>query len=151
MPVTIKINSVVASSLVHKGSNGNSIATIPDVCKTPSPGGPVPILYPNISQSIALAKGTEVLLNNNICSPEIGRYPGGVVEFANPVEQWRDVGVASGAAVANPVRVRGLNGCSGGLVSARFTSSETGGRSGLVVRVNELCAGGGGVGHSHCQ
>lgn len=57
MPVSVKVNGV-ANSLVHKGSNGVSIATIPDVCKTPSPGGPVPIPYPNISQSITLAKGT---------------------------------------------------------------------------------------------
>ncbi len=57
MPVTIKVNGV-ANSLVHKGSNGISSATIPDVCKTPTPGGPVPIPYPNISQSITLSKGT---------------------------------------------------------------------------------------------
>ena len=60
MPVTIKVNGV-ANSLVHKGSNGVSIATIPDVCKTPSPGGPVPIPYPNISQSATLAKGTSTV------------------------------------------------------------------------------------------
>jgi len=57
MPVTVKVNGVF-NSLVHKGSNGISIATIPDVCKTPSPGGPVPIPYPNISQSAMLSKGT---------------------------------------------------------------------------------------------
>jgi hypothetical protein len=57
MPVTIKVNGV-ANSLVHKGSIGVSVATIPDVCKTPSPGGPVPIPYPNVSQSATLAKGT---------------------------------------------------------------------------------------------
>ncbi len=57
MPVTVKVNGV-ANSLVHKGSNAISTATIPDVCKTPSPGGPVPIPYPNISQSITLDKGT---------------------------------------------------------------------------------------------
>jgi uncharacterized Zn-binding protein involved in type VI secretion len=57
MPVTVKVNGA-ANSLVHKGSNGISIATIPDVCKTPSPGGPVPIPYPNISQSMTLSKGT---------------------------------------------------------------------------------------------
>ena len=57
MPVTIKVNGV-ANSLAHKGSNGVSAATIPDVCKTPSPGGPVPIPYPNVSQSATLAKGT---------------------------------------------------------------------------------------------
>lgn len=57
MPVTVKVNGA-ANSLVHKGSNGISMATIPDVCKTPTPGGPVPIPYPNISQSAMLAKGT---------------------------------------------------------------------------------------------
>jgi Domain of unknown function (DUF4150) len=57
MPVTVKVNGAV-NSVVHKGSNGISMATIPDVCKTPSPAGPVPIPYPNISQSAMLAKGT---------------------------------------------------------------------------------------------
>jgi hypothetical protein len=57
MSVTVKVNGT-ANSLVHKGSNGVSVATVPDVCKTPSPGGPVPIPYPNVSQSMTLAKGT---------------------------------------------------------------------------------------------
>jgi hypothetical protein len=57
MPVTVKVNGMF-NSVVHKGSNGVSIATLPDVCKTPSPGGPVPIPYPNISQAAMLAKGT---------------------------------------------------------------------------------------------
>lgn len=57
MPVTVKVNGTT-NSLVHKGSNGISAATIPDVCKTPSPGGPVPMPYPNISQSATLAKGS---------------------------------------------------------------------------------------------
>jgi hypothetical protein len=57
VPVTVKVNGVM-NSLVHKGSNHISTATIPDVCKTPSPGGPVPLPYPNVSQSAMLAKGT---------------------------------------------------------------------------------------------
>jgi hypothetical protein len=57
MPVTIRVNGT-SLSLVHKFSTGISIATIPDVCKTPSPGGPVPVPYPNIAQSITLASGT---------------------------------------------------------------------------------------------
>ena len=57
MTVTVKVNGA-ANSLVHKGSSGISMATIPDVCKTPSPGGPIPIPYPNISQSATLDKGT---------------------------------------------------------------------------------------------
>jgi uncharacterized Zn-binding protein involved in type VI secretion len=60
VPVTVKVNGT-ANSLVHKGSNGVSVATIPDVCKTPSPAGPVPIPYPNISQSTMLAKGSSTV------------------------------------------------------------------------------------------
>lgn len=58
MPVTININNL---TLCHKGSNGISTATIPDVCKTPSPGGPVPIPYPNIAMSMDLMKGTSTV------------------------------------------------------------------------------------------
>jgi hypothetical protein len=36
--------------IVHKGSGGMSIV-FPDVCKTPTPGGPVPIPYPNTGQA----------------------------------------------------------------------------------------------------
>lgn len=60
MPVTVKVNGA-SNSLVHKGSNGISMATIPDVCKTPSPAGPVPIPYPNISQSTMLDKGSSTV------------------------------------------------------------------------------------------
>jgi hypothetical protein len=60
MPVTIKVNGTV-NSLVHKASTHTSIATIPDVCKTPSPAGPVPIPYPNVSQSATLDKGTSTV------------------------------------------------------------------------------------------
>lgn len=52
MPVTVGVNNL---SVVHKGSNGVTIA-FPDVCKTPSPAGPIPIPYPNIAQSSDSAK-----------------------------------------------------------------------------------------------
>src|SRR5262249_14918604 len=55
MAVSISINDL---TLCHKGSGGMAIATIPDVCKTPTPGGPVPIPYPNIAVSKDLTKGT---------------------------------------------------------------------------------------------
>ena len=35
---------------------GGQCAAFPDVCKTPSPGGPVPIPYPNIAKSGDSAK-----------------------------------------------------------------------------------------------
>jgi uncharacterized Zn-binding protein involved in type VI secretion len=42
----------------HKKSGGKSIV-FPDVCKTPSPGGPVPVPYPNIGKSSDTAKGSK--------------------------------------------------------------------------------------------
>src|SRR5690606_36857240 len=45
-------------SPVTQKSNGTLI-TGPDVCKTPTPGGPVPIPYPNIYKSSDLAKGSK--------------------------------------------------------------------------------------------
>ncbi len=45
-------------SVVHKSSSGTTIA-FPDVCKTPSPGGPIPIPYPNIAMSSDTDKGTK--------------------------------------------------------------------------------------------
>lgn len=58
MSATININDL---TLAHKGSSGVSMATIPDVCKTPSPAGPVPIPYPNIAMSADLKKGTKTI------------------------------------------------------------------------------------------
>ena len=46
--------------IVHKGSNGVSIV-FPDVCKTPTPGGPVPIPYPNIGKSSDTTKGPKTV------------------------------------------------------------------------------------------
>ncbi len=43
---------------VHKQSGGMSIA-FPDVCKTPSPAGPIPIPYPNIGMASDTTKGTK--------------------------------------------------------------------------------------------
>jgi len=68
MPVTVNVNNL---TLCHKGSNGISIATIPDVCKTPAPpAGPVPIPYPNIAMSSDLVKGTTTVKadGGNMCA-----------------------------------------------------------------------------------
>ena len=58
MAVTININGL---SLCHKGSGGVAKSTPPDVCKTPMPGGPVPIPYSIISFSKDLVKGTKTI------------------------------------------------------------------------------------------
>ncbi|AKQ69076.1 hypothetical protein A176_005988 [Myxococcus hansupus] len=45
-------------SIVNADSGGVTVA-FPDVCKTPSPAGPVPIPYPNIARSADTAKGSK--------------------------------------------------------------------------------------------
>jgi len=58
MPVTVGVNML---SVVHKGSNGVTIA-FPDVCKTPAPPAPfVPIPYPNVAKSSDTAKGASTV------------------------------------------------------------------------------------------
>ncbi|MEW6381911.1 MAG: DUF4150 domain-containing protein [bacterium] len=65
MAVTVGVNNL---SVVHKDSGGVTIA-FPDVCKTPSPAGPVPIPYPNIAKSSDTAKGSKKVKcdGNPIC------------------------------------------------------------------------------------
>lgn len=65
MGVTVGANNL---SVVHKSSNGVTIA-FPDVCKTPSPAGPIPIPYPNIAKSSDTAKGTKKVKcdGNSVC------------------------------------------------------------------------------------
>lgn len=62
MPVTVNVNNL---TVVHQGSNGVSFC-FPDVCKTPTPAGPVPIPYPNIAMSKDTAQGsTTVKMDGN--------------------------------------------------------------------------------------
>ena len=55
MPATCNVNT---RTVVHSSSSGVSTA-FPDVCKTPSPAGPIPIPYPNIAMSSDTAKGSK--------------------------------------------------------------------------------------------
>ena len=55
MGVTVGVNKM---SVVHASSSGIT-PCFPDVCKTPSPAGPIPIPYPNIAKSSDTAKGTK--------------------------------------------------------------------------------------------
>ena len=65
MPVTVGVNNL---TVVHQSSNGISMA-FPDVCKTPSPAGPIPIPYPNIAMSSDTAQGSQTVKcdGNPIC------------------------------------------------------------------------------------
>lgn len=57
MGLTVAVNK---RSVVHKDSNGTAMA-FPDVCKTPSPAGPIPIPYPNIAMSKDTAQGSKTV------------------------------------------------------------------------------------------
>ncbi|MCP3143642.1 PAAR-like domain-containing protein [Pyxidicoccus xibeiensis] len=50
---------VNGKSVVHAGDGLQFVAMAPDVCKTPSPGGPVPVPYPNLALSSDLSKGAK--------------------------------------------------------------------------------------------
>ncbi len=53
MPGTVFANS---RGVAHKGSGGMS-PVFPDVCKTPTPAGPVPIPYPNVGKAADTSSG----------------------------------------------------------------------------------------------
>jgi hypothetical protein len=58
--VTVGVNNL---SVVHKDSGGVT-PCFPDVCKTPSPGGPIPIPYPNIAKSSDTASGASTVTSD---------------------------------------------------------------------------------------
>jgi len=113
MPVTININNL---TLCHKGSNGITMATIPDVCKTPSPGGPVPIPYPNIAMSSDLVQGTTTVKadGGNMCANKPSMFVKSTGDEAGTVG-----GVASGVFIKEAtwitysfdVKFEGKNAC----------------------------------------
>ena len=44
-------------TILHKGDGLQHVAATPDVCKTPSPAGPVPIPYPNTAKAADTSGG----------------------------------------------------------------------------------------------
>jgi len=70
-------------TVVHKSSTG-ILTAFPDVCKTPTPAGPIPIPYPNIAMSSDTAKGSKdvkmdgnpVMLKDSKFSKSTGDEPG---------------------------------------------------------------------------
>ena len=88
MPVTVGVNAL---SVVHKSSNGVTIA-FPDVCKTPAPPAPpIPIPYPNIAKSSDTAQGTSsvkcdgnpVCVSNSNFMVSTGDEPGSLLGVAS--------------------------------------------------------------------
>src|SRR5258705_1794123 len=58
MVPTVTVNAL---TVVHSKSDGIAAQGPPDVCLTPSPGGPVPVPYPNVAMSKDLILGTKTV------------------------------------------------------------------------------------------
>lgn len=123
MGVTIKVNGPNLS-LSHKGSNGFAKNTLPDVCKTPSPGGPVPVPYPVIiSRSGDLKNGTKTVKadgNNMIAvkGSEFSRCMGDEPGTAGGVVSSTNMKEAKWITYSFDVKMDGKNAC-------RFTDKMT--------------------------
>lgn len=82
MAATINVNK---RTVVHKTSGGIA-TTFPDVCKTPTPAGPIPIPYPNIAKSTDTSKGSKtvkmdsnpIMLKGSVFSTSTGDEAGSV-------------------------------------------------------------------------
>ena len=69
--------------ITQKSSQEPTSAAFPDVCETPSPGGPIPIPYPNIAKSSDTSSGSkkvktdgkEVSLKNSSYTKSTGDEP----------------------------------------------------------------------------
>lgn len=83
MGATVTVNS--PNTMVHKKSGGQS-PVFPDVCKTPSPAGPVPVPYPNIARTsdasqtatTVKADGEKIMLKKSILQTSTGDEAGSV-------------------------------------------------------------------------
>ena len=93
MGVTVNVNNL---TVVHQGSNGLATASAPDVCKTPSPAGPVPIPYPNIAKSSDLMMGTTTVT--------IDGSPAAVKDSAFGLSTGDEAGSAGGGVVSNLIK-----------------------------------------------
>jgi hypothetical protein len=116
MPVTVKVNGT-ENTVVHKGSMGMAKCTAPDVCKTPSPGGPVPMPYPVIvSMSSDLADGTTTVTadGGNSCAikgSNFSRCTGDEPGTAGGVKSSTNMKEATWILYSMDVKMDGANAC----------------------------------------
>lgn len=116
MPISIKVNGT-CNSLAHKGTGGITQSTLPDVCKTPSPGGPVPLPYPVIvSVAGDLTQGTRTVKadgGNSIAikGSQFGRCTGDEPGTAGGVKSGTFMKEATWILYSFDVRIEGKNAC----------------------------------------
>ncbi len=94
----IGVTTAYANSMtiVHKGDGLQFVAMAPDVCKTPSPGGPVPIPYPNIAMSSDLADASK--------SVKVDGNPAALESSNLRMSTGDEAGTAGGGVVSNKIK-----------------------------------------------
>ncbi len=116
MGTTVGVNAIFPTlGVVHKGSGAKAIASFPDVCKTPSPGGPVPIPYPNFAASSSLKKGTKKVKADGqmvaIKGSEFSRSNGDEAGTAGGVKSSTNMKEAKWITYSFDVKMEGKNAC----------------------------------------
>jgi hypothetical protein len=100
--------------VVHTNSGGMSVV-FPDVCKTPSPGGPVPIPYPNTGSASDTSKGPRDVKTDG-CMPmtkgaEYSRSSGDEAGTAGGVVSGVNMSVCEFMSYSFDVKFEGKNVC----------------------------------------
>ncbi len=83
-------------TILHKGDGLKHMAMAPDVCKTPSPGGPVPIPYPNVAKSSDLTRGTK--------SVALAGQPAGTASSSIRTSSGDEAGTAGGGLISGKTK-----------------------------------------------
>jgi uncharacterized Zn-binding protein involved in type VI secretion len=96
-------------SILHKGDGTTHVAAPPDVCKVPTPGGPVPTPFVNSAQDAMLTKGSKTTV-----------IEGNAIALASS-----ELSTSSGD---EP-------GTAGGIISSKFKGKLTWGSSSIDVKV----------------
>jgi hypothetical protein len=100
--------------IAHQGSGGMSVV-FPDVCQTPTSGGPVPIPYPNIGQSSDTTGGPPTVTTDG-CMPmtrgaQYARSSGDEAGSVGGVMSGRNLGACEFVAYSFDVMFEGHNVC----------------------------------------
>jgi hypothetical protein len=111
MAATINVND---RTVVHATSDG-IVTVFPDVCNTPTPGGPVPIPYPNVARSADTSQGSRtvamdgnpIMLRKSVFATSTGDEPGSV----GGVISGTTKGKAEFVSYSFDVKVEGKNVC----------------------------------------
>jgi hypothetical protein len=80
--------------ITQKSSQEATSAAFPDVCETPSPGGPIPIPYPNIAKSSDTSSGSKkVKADGKEVSLKSSSYPKSTGDEPSTTEssEWKKV------------------------------------------------------------